>query len=425
MTEKPTIVKADGYDETFNRQGASQPKPFYLAGDSNIARFYEEDGLARRIIDVVPEEMVGAGFKVTGIDDDAEFRSVWDEKLLSAKIIDALCWSRLFGGSAIVAIVGDNRLLKSPVKEGAQLEDIRVYDRHQITVDTRDTNPRSVRFGQPVLYKVSVGNNVPDVQVHYSRIHIIDGERRTIQSRQAADGWGSGVLNQRLIHAILDYNECERLATELLRRKQQGVWKAKGLAMLCDDNEGHYAARLRLAQVDDNSGVGKAIGIDAIDEDYSILNSDLGGVTDLLASKMDRVVALSGIHEIILRNKNVGGVSASQNTALETFYKLIERKRQEDYKPLLEFLLPFIISEQEWSIEFEPLSVPSDKDSAEILNKNVDSVTKALAEQMIDVEEARDTLRNICQQFKLKDTDNIKLPEETTEPEPGEVSNEG
>lgn len=299
------------------------------------------------------------------------------------------------------------------------LEDVRVYDRFQVTVEKRETNARNVRYGEPVLYKISPGGNIPEYYVHYTRICIIDGERVPNAERQQNDGWGASILNQRLIEAINDYNYCEELATQLLRRKQQAVWKAKGLAEICDDDEGIYAARLRLAQVDDDSGVGRAIGIDATEEEYEVLNSDISGVDAFLEKKLDRIVSLSGIHEIILKNKNVGGVSASQNTALETFYKLIDRKRTEDLKPILEFLLPFLIQETEWSIVFEPLSVPSDKDQAEIMAKNVESVAKAHAEQMIDLKEARDTLRAIAPAFKISDSNNIKLPEEPTEPEPG------
>ena len=421
MTEKTKIVKADGYNEIFNTGKQRVAQPFYMAGRLNkgLADFYNHDGMAKRVIDVVPEEMVSPGFKIDGIKDDAAFKSLWDEKRLNAKIIDALCWSRLFGGAAIVAVVADGRLLKSPVRKGAMLEDVRVYDRFQVTVEKRETNARNVRYGEPVLYKISPGGNIPEYYVHYTRICIIDGERVPNAERQQNDGWGASILNQRLIEAINDYNYCEELATQLLRRKQQAVWKAKGLAEICDDDEGIYAARLRLAQVDDDSGVGRAIGIDATEEEYEVLNSDISGVDAFLEKKLDRIVSLSGIHEIILKNKNVGGVSASQNTALETFYKLIDRKRTEDLKPILEFLLPFLIQETEWSIVFEPLSVPSDKDQAEIMAKNVESVAKAHAEQMIDLKEARDTLRAIAPAFKISDSNNIKLPEEPTEPEPG------
>ncbi|QGH77012.1 portal protein [Escherichia phage BEK26] len=424
---KSRIVKADGYNEIFKGENCKSrvEQPFYMQSMpyKTLADFYEKDGLAKRIIDVVPEEMVSPGFTVDGVADEAAFRSLWDEKRLNAKIIDALCWSRLFGGSAIIALVQDGRALKSPVKPGAILEDVRVYDRYQIRVEARETNPRKVRYGEPVLYTVTPGGDLPEYQVHYTRVCIIDGERITNAKRRSNDGWGESVLNKRLVEAIVDYNYCETLATQLLRRKQQAVWKAKGLADLCDDEEGVSAARLRLAQVDDEGGVGKAIGIDAEDEEYDVLNSDISGVDSFLEKKMDRIVSLSGIHEIILKNKNVGGVSASQNTALETFYKLIERKRIEDYKPILEFLLPFIISEQEWSIEFSPLSVPSDKDQAEILNKNIDSISKAIDGQFLDVEEARDTLRAIAPSVKLKDTNKIKLPE-PAEPEPGTQGNE-
>ena len=415
------IVKTDGYNELFGCSTQPIATPFYISNNysgATLGTFYEQDGLAKRIIDVIPEDMVTAGFKIEGINDEAAFRSMWDEKRLNAKIIDALAWSRLFGGSAIVALVSDGRMLKSPAMKGAKLEDIRVYDRNQVRVKRRETNARSVRYGEPVIYTISTGGDVKDYDVHYTRICIIDGERLPNEKRRQNDGWGAPILNQRLIEAIVDYNYCEELATQLLRRKQQAVWKAKGLAMLCDDTEGEMAARLRLAQVDDNSGVGKAIGIDADDEEYSVLNSDISGVDGFLDKKMDRIVALTGIHEIVLRNKNTGGVSASQNTALETYHKLIERKRKEDLKPVLEFILPFLLDEQEWSIVFNPLAVPSDKDKAEVLNKNVDSISKLITDQVIDSEEARDTLRSMESVLKLKDSDNIKLPEPEVEPEP-------
>ncbi|WP_312828187.1 anti-CBASS protein Acb1 family protein, partial [Escherichia coli] len=81
---------------------------------------------------------------------------------------------------------------------------------------------------------------------------------------------------------MCDYDYCESLATQILRRKQQAVWKVKGLAEMCDDDDAQYAARLRLAQVDDNSGVGRAIGIDAETEEYDVLNSDISGVPEFL-----------------------------------------------------------------------------------------------------------------------------------------------
>lgn len=409
-------IKNDGYNETFNRDCGAEISSQTMGPEisstihGTAVGFYHDDAMARRIVDVIPEEMVAPGFTLNGVKDDAAFQSLWDSTKAEELITDALCWSRLFGGSGIMALINDGRALRSPANhKGSSLESLRVYDRYQIAIDSYESNPRNPRFGLPKTYRIKPGNSLKEFVVHHTRIHIIDGERIPNAVRDENKGWGVTVLNPKLIHAIQDYNKCEDLATQLLRRKQQAVWKAKGLAELCDDNEGMYAARLRLAQVDDNSGVGNTIGIDEEYEDYTVMNSDISGIAEFLNQKIDRIVAYSGIHEIILKNKNAGGVSSSQNTALQTFYKLIDRKRNEDYKPILEFLLPFMLDEEEWNVEFEPLSIPSDKEKAEIMRSNAEAVGSLVDKQIIDDEEARDTLEALNIGLKLK-VGGAKLP---------------
>lgn len=403
MTKKQTqskVVKTDGYNDIFNSEATAKAAIAYQDPTS----FYVKDPLARKIVDVIPEEMVTPGFGLDGLKDEKAFKSLWDSLKLDDQIIEALCWSRLYGGSAIVAMLKDGRALTSPVRDDSivMLEGIRVYEKEQIKVKNKETNPRNPRYGLPKVYTINPGGNMTEYDVHYTRVYVFNGNRIPETVRRQNNGWGVSVLSQGLIDAIVDYNYCEELATQLLRRKQQAVWKAKGLAELCDDDEGRWAARLRLAQVDDNSGVGRSVGIDANDEEFEILNSDINGVDTFLDKKMDRIVNYSGIHEIILKNKNVGGVSSSQNVALETFYKLIERQRKNVYRPLLEWLIPYLVHEEEWSIRFEPLSVPSEKEQAETFKNHVEGVSKLIENQTIDVEEGRDTLEAVCDILKLK-----------------------
>lgn len=399
------MVKADSYASQFlsGDDGSEIYGHFgsaYLA-PPNADSLYVANSLVRRIVDTVPETAIAAGFHIDGVNDEGEFWSRWDYLKVNESISDAWSWARLFGGSAIVAIIKDNRALTSPVREGAELESLRVYDRSQIKVHTKEENPRNVRFGKPLTYRITTNGSETFYDVHYSRVHVMGGEKIPNSLRRGNDGWGASVLVPDLMAAINDYDVCERLATQLLRRKQQAVWKAKGLAELCDDNEGFGAARLRLAQVDDNSGVGRAIGIDAEAEEYDVLNSDIGGIDSFLESKFNRIVALSGIHEIILKGQNTGGVSSSQNTALETFHKMVDRKRNEELLPVLGFLIPFITTEQEWSVEFNPLAQESKLDRAEVLKNNVNSITALITNGVMDADEARDTLRAIAPEVKI------------------------
>lgn len=413
-------IKMDDYNQIFNGGAGYASTTAMIAstfGDmSQVEEFYHSNGLAKRIVDVIPEEMVSPGFQLNGVSDNTKFQSEWDGLKLEPQITDALCWARLYGGSYVLAMVNDGRMLTSAAKRGKPLESIVVYDYDSVSVAEEEKNPRSPRFGKPKMYTVKPLNGGSDFNVHYTRMHYIDGERVTNKVRKLNKGAGGTVLNKSMIEAILDYDYSEYLATQLLKRKQQGVWKAKGLALICDDREGEYAARLRMAQVDANSGVGNTIGIDADDEEYTVINSDISGIPEFLSAKMDRIVALSGIHEIVLKNKNTGGVSASQNTALQTFYKLVERKRNDDYKPLLEFLLQFIVTEEDFSVEFEPLSLPTDSEKADIFKKNAEAVQGLVTDQVIDANEARDTLSAMVPELKLKGNapEQKQLPDRTS-----------
>lgn len=399
-------IKMDDYNQIFNGGAGYASTMAMIASTfgnmSQVEEFYHNNGLAKKIVDVIPEEMVSPGFQLNGVSDNTKFQSEWDGLKLEPQITDALCWARLYGGSYVLAMVNDGRMLTSAAKRGKPLESIVVYDYDSVSVAEEEKNPRSPRFGKPKMYTVKPLNGGSDFNVHYTRMHYIDGERVTNKVRKLNKGAGGSVLNKSIIEAILDYDYSEYLATQLLKRKQQGVWKAKGLALICDDKEGEYAARLRMAQVDANSGVGNTIGIDATDEEYTVINSDITGIPEFISAKMDRIVALSGIHEIVLKNKNTGGVSASQNTALQTFYKLVDRKRNDDYKPLLEFLLQFIVTEEEYSVEFEPLSLPTDAEKADIFKKNSDAARGLVTDQVIDANEARDTLSALIPELKLK-----------------------
>ncbi len=413
-------IKMDDYNQIFNGGAGYASTTAMIASTfgnmSQVEEFYHSNGLAKKIVDVIPEEMVSPGFQLNGVSDNTKFQSEWDGLKLEPQITDALCWARLYGGSYILAMVNDGRMLTSAAKRGKPLESIVVYDYDSVSVAEEEKNPRSPRFGKPKMYTVKPLNGGSDFNVHYTRMHYIDGERVTNKVRKLNKGAGGTVLNKSMIEAILDYDYSEYLATQLLKRKQQGVWKAKGLALICDDKEGEYAARLRMAQVDANSGVGNTIGIDADDEEYTVINSDISGIPEFLSAKMDRIVALSGIHEIVLKNKNTGGVSASQNTALQTFYKLVERKRNDDYKPLLEFLLQFIVTEEDFSVEFEPLSLPTDSEKADIFKKNAEAVQGLVTDQVIDANEARDTLSAMVPELKLKGNapEQKQLPDRTS-----------
>ena len=115
------MVKTDSYANIF--LGGSDGSEIYGSLQNQdptiLASIYANNALVRRIIDTIPETALAAGFHIDGIDDEPAFWSRWDDLEMTQNINDAWSWARLFGGSAIVAIVRDNRALTSPVREGS------------------------------------------------------------------------------------------------------------------------------------------------------------------------------------------------------------------------------------------------------------------------------------------------------------------
>lgn len=400
-------------------------KNYRLLNRRALNNIFMGDGIGRRIVEVIPQEMLRAGFTLDGQGIDMpEIESRWDELRITPKLNDALCWSRLYGGGAVVAGVNDGGSFEDELLLGAgELEFIRVYDRFALQPEVKDLIPESATFGEVLMWRVQPQFSTDSYLVHASRVFILDGKLVPDDVRQANDGWGASCL-QGVVDALKDFGISHQLATSLLNRKQQGVWKAAQLSTLCSDDEGEAAVRRRLALVDRAAGVNNTIAVDSETEEYQILTGDLGGVVDVIDRKMTVISTVTGIHQSILTGENVGGLNASQNTALESFNKMIGQAQKDELKPLIEWLCTFLTQSQEWTVKFNPLSVPSDVQLADIMQKQASADSAYQASGDISQSEMRNTLRKRGW-YVMTDDDVVEVPEEETNTNPNADLNGG
>ncbi|MFK3708663.1 DUF1073 domain-containing protein [Klebsiella sp. NPDC088457] len=371
--QKKIEKRLDSYQNVFMNIGTGGDRSAYskirfshLLNRATLDNIYIGDGLGRRIVDIVADEMFRAGFSVEGASDQPKIMSRWDELNLTQHFTDAVAWSRLYGGSLILFGVNDGGDLTSEIGHG-ELEFVRVYDRYQVQPFLRDVNPESRTYGEVIQYQISPISGTP-YYVHASRCHIFDGERLPNQIRHQNQGWGASCL-QGIYDALTDFGMSHKHATSLLERKQQGVWSAADLAELCSDGEGREAVQARLNMVDMTRSIGNTIGVDARTEKYELLNGDLSGVTDLQDRKQLRISALTGIDEQILFTKTPTGQGADKTTVPESWKQLIGRKQKDEARPAIEKAVSYLTTDATWTIKFNPLSVPSDKERAETANQ--------------------------------------------------------
>lgn len=384
---KPKIV-SDGYAEAITGAGTNRDrstfakaKAAYLLRQGELTDMYIGDGFARKIVDTVAEEMTRAGIDIEDIEDEEledAIESRLDELDALHHFNDAVRWSRLYGGAVVVFGLNDGGTLDVPLnQEGIKsVEFLRVYDRYQATIQTRNTDPESVDYGKPELWLISPVNGGSPYVVHNSRLWMFDGEAIPELSRQANLGWGASSLQQ-CADQLKRFGMGHQYAMMLLERSQQAVHGIPGLASTLKSPGGEEMIKKRVDVVDYVRGVLNTIVIDA-DETYVVTTQPMTGVPDVLDRMAEALSAVCGIPASILLGKQSTGLAGSDKGSLDTYHATIESMQNDILRKPLDLLITYIIramtgNDVEYKLCFKPLTVLSDKEDAEVNKLKVEA----------------------------------------------------
>lgn len=370
-----------------------------LLDQVTLGYIYMTDGMAAKIVNLPAEEMTRAGYHLEGIDENREVQAELEGLKVEQKLTDALRWSRLFGGALIVMIVDDGGTLDSPLNEDRirRVDQIRVYDRHDVSRHSYYTDPADTRFGQVELWQVSpVRQGMPYI-VHESRCIMIDGEPIPDRHREEQDGWGGSVIN-RCYQELVRNGMSHVWGNALLERAQQGVLKIPGLSNLLRQPGGEDAVMRRVNLLDMARSTNNMLALDG-EEEFTLDSTSFASVADI----MDRMgLALSGVSRIpesILHGRQLGGLNSTGASELETWYAFIGQEQRNRLLPAIDRIASLVmkamgIYTDDYTVEFEPLWVPSAKERAE--TEKATAETRQTYHDMgaLDAQEVRGMLRD-------------------------------
>lgn len=377
---RPPKVRNDGaYQNVFLSVGNSRDRSAYTTVGSGrtfssqeLDTLYENDGFARRIIDLPAEEMVREGFEIENIGDDDQIEAILEALQIETKLADALRWANLYGGALIVMLANDGGELTDPlnVERVKEVEALRVYDRWEVSHVSKYTDPADKRFGQVQTWMISPANGYP-YQVHESRCVIIDGSPVPARVRERNDGWGASKL-QHAYDQLTRLNMSHHWANSLLERAQQAVHGIPDLTNILRAPGGEAMVRQRIDLVDMARGINNTVVIDA-QESYDLKSTGLSGVDATVDRFGMALCAVTGMPETLLFGRAPGGLSNSAKNDLENWYAKIAQQQKTILKPAVDKIVGVVLHSigqytEDYKIEFEPLWVPSEKEEAETAN---------------------------------------------------------
>lgn len=414
----------DGYTDALglNQFQGTQGKSTALL-DSSL---YELGGLAARIVDMPADAAISRSLHIEGDEESVIFAELERLSVLPA-LADMVRWSRLFGGSALVLVTDDGGRLNEPlnVNRMQRINEIRVFDLTQIQpTEKRYLDPTQTNYGRFETYRINIGavsgqlDN--QVEVHETRLLFMGGDPLPERLKNGVH-WVGRSVTKTVFGKIRQYQNALAWSALILQRKQQAIHKMKGLAQAIDHGlESQVRERINL--VERARSMLNGVAVDS-EDDYTISQSDLGGVVDVLDEFKVAISADCHIPVAILFGQSAKGMNATGENDLESYYDLIEGIQQHKMKPVLEQLIELVLRQkhvqffEDWEIQFPSLNTPSDKEQAETRKANADAA-KAESARLIELVDAgvlsaEEVRTQVAEEFDISPNKMPEIDDET------------
>lgn len=392
-------IRLDGYQNAVLGHGLKNKDPaaHFLFSPGNLlteqmlTSLFVGNSIARKIVSLPADEATKNWIKVEGDDDDCRALQMLDDLGAEIHFSDGVRWSRLFGGSAILMMANDGRLLSDPLNEKNlySIDELRVYDRSQIFWNDAVLyeDPRNTKYGRPEIYQINPIMGMPFL-VHESRLLLFTGDPLPEYRRLQTQGWGMNAL-QGMTDEVFRNDHGHDLAIKIVERVSQGILKLDGLLQKLMDEDGEAEVKKRLDLIDMARSVLNTVAIDK-EDDFDLKNISMSQLPELLDRFGLAVSAASNIPFTLLFGRSPAGMNSTGKSDLENWYGFVGQiQKRQLKKPLdrLVYLLQLCKNGlfkgkqlEKWAVKFNPLWVPSEKEQADTKKTEADA-DKAKAEE--------------------------------------------
>lgn len=421
--KKNEVIRAraqDVFSNALARLGAGTPN--LMEGTSyNMARLtrdyglltalYREHWIIRRIIDIIPSDMVKNWITLT-TEVSPNLLKKMDLELrktqLIQKIKTGLQWGRLFGGALGVMIVaGQGDDLSKPLNlqmiVPGDFCGLLVFDRWN-SIDTSIETVDDIRdpeFGLPKYYTVTDNNTGECAKVHYSRVLRFTGDDLPYWESQAEQQWGASVIES-VFDELKKRDNVSWNIAQLTFMASLRVLKMGDMGeMLSAADEQTKEELYRTIQAQNwlMSNMGMQV-IDASD-DFQTHQYTFGGIADVYKQFMIDIAGAANIPATKLFGRSPEGMNATGESDLTNYYDMVAQEQEAKLRPILNKLLPVICMStfgavpDDLDFEFDPVSEPSDKDRSDLAKSEAENVVTVFNAGLIS---QRTALKELKQQ---------------------------
>lgn len=368
----------------------------YRLNEIDLTLLYANNGISRRIIDLVPANQGRRDWSIQDSSDDQDIigDAMFDLGAKSA-IVEGRTWARLYGCAIGLMAMDEERepgLLRRPMTDAEimrtpldldrviRVNALHVFDALEAYPVAYQMNPNRPGFRDPEIWQLSPSGPmmISGGLVHHSRLLWFRGQKRppSLRFSQFGRGVSTNCPDDPLLQSIWD--EIRNLTSTMqggatmAQELRESVLKVAGFkGMMTADQAKDAKARIRLI------ARSKAIlGLILLGEgdEYSSRSNPPSGFGELSAAAQAMLSAVTGIAQTILFGSTPGGLSTDDKSGRESFDRLVDADTELFVRTPYERLADVILHSsdgptkgdvpEKWKANFGPLSVPTATDQA-------------------------------------------------------------
>lgn len=438
----------DAFSNVLARLGAGTPNLLEgteyslqrMSRDFNtLNALYRESWIVRRIIDVIPADMLKNWITITsGLDPDVEKRL--SLTLRRTQLIDKLKrgmqWGRLYGGALGVMLVKHQGYdLSQPLQLDwimpGDFAGLLIFDRwngvnpsSELIEDISDPD-----YGYPKYYTVTDPAGGGSVKIHHSRVIRFTGNTLPLWEEIAEMQWGASVVES-IFDELRKRDNVSWNIAQLTFMANIRILKMQDLGQLLASTDNESQAEL-LRTLEAQNMLLNNMGMQVMDaaDGLETHQYTFGGLADCYQQFIMDISGAAEIPVTRLFGRSPSGLNATGESDLQNYYDMIAEKQESYLRPILNKVLPpFIISTlgslpDDFDFEFDPVAEPSDKERADLAKCGTDNVVAAynagLISQRTALKELKQQSERIGVWTNITDED-IERASDSVEP-PGEM----
>ncbi|WP_368647955.1 DUF1073 domain-containing protein [Castellaniella ginsengisoli] len=330
MTQKPRYkLTTDGLVNVVSGLGTGKGKRDhnrFVAGQllecRELEAAYQTNWIARQIVDIPADDMTRE-WRTIKCQASDDIRQEEDRLNLQSCVNEALSWSRLYGGAAILPLT--NQDLERPFQPEAigrgGVQRLMVFDRWDLIPHAINTwDVLAENYLQPEFYTLYQGSQ----KIHWTHFIRFVGAKLPRRQRVLLQGWGDSQL-RRCLEDIKDTVAAKDGIAELMQAANVDVITREGLTQdLTTDQEDAIIKRYTL--FDQMKSILNTALLDG-EEKYDRVTLNLSGVAPVIDTLMVWIAGAADIPVTRLFGTSAKGLNATGEGDLKNYYDSIRSQQ--------------------------------------------------------------------------------------------------